>query len=192
MQLLFPGLFPLLHHLIPEALLRLWMSLALNPAATGSVEHRGSLWQLLTETRPVFPCYQNLTMQTQYNGQYNSSEFLACWKNGLMSLCYSEDKPDNLTLRGCMAMSRVFGVCRISFEWRGCFCINSCEGGFIGVLFPNLCELGMYRNSWWMFSFILMFVLLYVCYHKCIGVGLYQFCIFSWLRNLYFLTSMCL
>ena len=38
----------------------------LEPAGIGSIRHRGSFWDLLTEATPVAPRYQNLATQTQY------------------------------------------------------------------------------------------------------------------------------
>jgi len=44
------------------------MGSTLASGSTGSIRHRGSFWQLLTEATPVAPpSYQNLAMQTQYN-----------------------------------------------------------------------------------------------------------------------------
>jgi len=54
--------FPLLSYIIPEVLPSWLMGLALvsggsilEPAGTGSIRHRGSFWQLLTEATPVAP-----------------------------------------------------------------------------------------------------------------------------------------
>ncbi|KAJ7410983.1 hypothetical protein BTVI_51435 [Pitangus sulphuratus] len=38
----------------------------LEPAGTGSIGHRVTFWQLLTETTPIVLYYQKLAMQTQY------------------------------------------------------------------------------------------------------------------------------
>lgn len=74
---------------------------------------------------------------TIFMRQYNSSScFLAYWKNGPLRLCaIAKTKlisfADRLTLRGCVAVSWVFGVWRgISFgssDRRVCFCAGSCE-----------------------------------------------------------------
>lgn len=66
--------FSLFKFIFPEALSPSLVGSALargrsilEPASIGSVEHGSSFCQLLREDTPVVPCYQNLTMQMQYN-----------------------------------------------------------------------------------------------------------------------------
>jgi len=66
--------FPLLNYVTPDALPPSLMGLSMASSGSilelpgiGSIGHRGSFSQLLTQATPVAPsCYQNLAMQTQY------------------------------------------------------------------------------------------------------------------------------